>query len=60
MFGSTLVLTGSLMLSAPVYAATYQGTVNDYTWTLDDQTDCRFVKHIGQRTPREKANEEVS
>ena len=21
---------------------------------------CRFVKHIGQRTPREKANEEVS
>lgn len=39
MFGSTLVLTGSLLFSAPVYAATYQGTVNDtYTWTLDDQT----------------------
>lgn len=45
MFGSTLVLTGSLMLSAPVYAAIYQGTSDDtYTWTLDDQTDTIVFK----------------
>ena len=45
MLGSTLVLTGSLLFSAPVYAVTYHGTIDDtYTWTLDDQTDTIVFK----------------